>query len=166
MTNIADAIKRLKQEVPNPSKGLPDDLFYYISSTTPIINVDLLLKDENGRTLLSWRKDPYAGKGWHLPGGIIRFKETIEERINEVARLEVGTSLKSFKSEPIATNEIFNRKREIRSHFISLLYDCLLPGDFVPKNKELSKFDAGYLMWHKTCPDDLLKLHEIYRKYL
>ena len=134
MTNIADAIKRLKQEVSNPSKGLPDDLFYYISSTTPIINVDLLLKDENGRTLLSWRDDPHSGKGWHIPGGIIRFKETIEERINEVAKIEIGTPVKLFKSEPIAINEIFNRKREIRSHFISLLYSCSLPGDFVPKN--------------------------------
>jgi colanic acid biosynthesis protein WcaH len=166
MTNIADAIKRLKQEVPNPTKGLPDDLFYYISSATPIINVDLLLKDENGRTLLSWRDEPHSGKGWHIPGGIIRFKETIEERINEVAKIEIGTPVKLFKSEPIAINEIFNRKQEIRSHFISLLYSCSLPGDFVPKNKGLSKFDAGYLMWHKTCPDDLLKLHEIYRKFL
>ncbi len=104
MTNIADAIKRLKQEVSNPSKGLPDDLFYYISSTTPIINVDLLLKDENGRTLLSWRDDPHSGKGWHIPGGIIRFKETIEERINEVAKIEIGTPVKPFKSEPIASN--------------------------------------------------------------
>tara|TARA_Y100001970_G_C14251523_1_gene872248 strand:- start:2394 stop:2894 length:501 start_codon:yes stop_codon:yes gene_type:complete len=166
MINIIDAIKRLKQEAPNPSKGLPEDLFYYISSTTPIINVELLLKDENGRTLLSWRDDSYAGKGWHLPGGIIRFKETIVERINEVARTEVGIAVKSFKKEPIAINEIFNHEREIRSHFISLLYDCSLPSDFVPKNKGLSKFDAGYLEWHKTCPDNLLKLHEIYRKFI
>ena len=47
MINISDAIKYLKKEVPNPTKGLPEDLFYYISSTTPIINVDLLLKDKN-----------------------------------------------------------------------------------------------------------------------
>ena len=72
--NIVDAIKCLKQEVPNPSKGLPDDLFYYISSTTPIINVDLLIKDEKECALLAWRDDQYAGKGWHVPGGIIRFK--------------------------------------------------------------------------------------------
>ena len=80
MINIADAIKRLKQEVSNPSKGLPDDLFHYISSTTPIINVDLLLKDENGRTLLAWRNDQFHEQGWHVPGGIIRFKETIKEK--------------------------------------------------------------------------------------
>ena len=166
MINIADAIKRLKQEVSNPSKGLPDDLFHYISSTTPIINVDLLLKDKNGRTLLSWRNDKFHEQGWHVPGGIIRFKETIKERINEVARIEIGTFLDSYNPEPIAINEVFNHEHEVRSHFISLLYRCSLSNDFVPENKGLSKFDPGYLMWHKSCPDDLLKLHEIYRKYL
>ena len=78
---ILEAIKFLKQNVPNPSKGLPEDLFYYISSTTPLINVDLLIKDENGRTLLAWRNDQYIDrKGWHIPGGIVRYKETIEKR--------------------------------------------------------------------------------------
>ena len=135
MINISDAIKYLKKEVPNPTKGLPEDLFYYISSTTPIINVDLLLKDKKGRVLLSWRDDKYSGKGWHIPGGIIRFKETIRERIDEVARIEVGTSVDSFNPEPLAINEIFNKQREVRSHFISLLYRCSISENFVPENK-------------------------------
>jgi len=164
--NIAEAINCLKQEVPNPSEGLPDDLFYYISATTPIINVDLLIKDENDYTLLAWRDDQYAGQGWHVPGGIIRFKETIEERINEVAKIEIGTFVDYYHPQPISINEIFNHEREVRSHFISLLYKCTLPDTFVLKNNRSSKSDPGYLMWHKFCPDNLLKLQEIYRKFL
>lgn len=75
--NIIDAIGILDKQAPNPSSGLPDELFFYISRVTPMVNVDLLIKDEDGRTLLSWRNDQYAGKGWHLPGGIVRFKETL-----------------------------------------------------------------------------------------
>jgi len=163
---ILEAIKCLKKNVPNPSKGLPEDLFYYISSATPIINVDLLIKNKKGYILLAWRDDQYAGKGWHVPGGIIRFKETIKERINEVARIEIGTFIDYYDPEPIAINEIFNYEREVRSHFISLLYKCSLPADVVLNNKESSRSDPGYLMWHKSCPDDLLKLQDIYRKYL
>ena len=163
---ILEAIKCLKQKVSNPSKGLPEDLFYYISSATPIINVDLLIKNKKGYILLAWRDDQYAGKGWHVPGGIIRFKETIKERINEVARIEIGTFIDYYDPEPIAINEIFNYEREVRSHFISLLYKCSLPADVVLNNKESSRSDPGYLMWHKSCPDDLLKLQDIYRKYL
>jgi hypothetical protein len=85
LLNLTDAISVLVKRVPDPSRGLPEEIFYYISRTTPLINVDLLIKDEKGRTLLSWRDDAYAGKGWHVPGGIVRFKESLETRIRRVA---------------------------------------------------------------------------------
>jgi colanic acid biosynthesis protein WcaH len=148
--NLADAIAYLNKQVPDPSKGLPDEVFYYISKTTPLVNVDLLIRDENGRTLLSWRNDQYVGKGWHVPGGIVRFKETLETRIKRVAETEIGASIYPG--------------RDIRSHFISILYKCFLSSAFVPQNKGLANQDSGYLMWHDCCPDNLLKCHEIYRK--
>ena len=163
--NIADAIAVLEKQVPNPSAGLPDEVFFYISKITPLVNVDLLIKDENGRTLLSWRNDQYGGKGWHLPGGIVRFKETLETRVKKVAETEIGVSI-SFDTIPIALNQIIHPERDIRGHFISILYKCFLSKTFVPQNKGLSNEGDGYLMWHNFCPDNLLKCHEIYRKYI
>lgn len=163
--NISDAIAVLVKEVPNPSMGLPDDVFYYISRTTPLVNVELLIKDENGRTLLSWRNDQYSGKGWHVPGGIVRFKETLETRVQKVAEIEIGADVE-FDTIPIAVKQCIHDERDIRSHFVSILYKCFLPCTFVPENKGLSHEDAGYLMWHDICPDNLLKFHEIYRKFL
>lgn len=163
--NIADAIAFLDKDVLNPSAGLPDEVFFYISRVTPLVNVDLLIKDERGRTLLSWRNDQYAGKGWHLPGGIVRFKEKLETRVKKVAETEIGTSV-DFNPNPIAINQIIHNQRKIRGHFISILYKCSLTADFVPENKGISNNDAGYLMWHADCPNDLLKFHDIYRKYL
>ena len=81
--NITDAIGVLNKQVSNSSAGLPDELFYYISRITPLVNVDLLIKDESERTLLSWRDDQYCGKGWHVPGGIVRFKETMETMVKK-----------------------------------------------------------------------------------
>ncbi|MFC2038927.1 NUDIX domain-containing protein [Chloroflexota bacterium] len=163
--NIADAIVVLNKQVPNPSAGLPDELFYYISTTTPLVNVDLLIKDENGRTLLSQRNDQYAGKGWHVPGGIVRFKETLETRVKKVAEAEIGIDI-SFDTNPMALNQIIHPTRDIRAHFISFLYKCFLSGTFVPQNKGLSTTDSGYLMWHDSCPDNLIKVHEMYRKHI
>ncbi|HOW58286.1 MAG TPA: NUDIX domain-containing protein [Candidatus Omnitrophota bacterium] len=163
--NIADAIALLDREVPDPSRGLPEALFFYISRTTPLVNVDLLIKDENGRVLLAWRDDPYSGNGWHIPGGIVRFKETLEQRVNKVAETEIGT-LVEFNPVPIAVKQCIHHEREIRSHFISILYQCSLPSSFMPENKGLSEGDAGYLQWHEQCPEHLLKCHEMYRNYL
>ena len=163
--NKNEAIHLLKSRVSNPSEGLPDDIFYYISSVTPLINVDLLIKDEKGRTLLSWRDDKYAGTGWHVPGGIIRFKETIETRIRKVAETEIGVEI-SYSLIPSAINEIISSSTVERGHFISLLYMCKLGSSFKPANKGLVAGMPGFLMWHESCPDDLLKLQDIYRVFI
>ena len=162
--NITDAIAVLNKCVENPSDGLTDEIFRFISQITPMVNVDLLIRDENGRTLLSWRDDQYCGKGWHVPGGIIRFKETMKERLEKVAKKEIGTKIE-FEHKPIAINEMII-KRKIRGHFISFLYKCYLPSNFIPENKGLKENDAGYLMWHESCPNNLIKCHEVYRKYI
>lgn len=163
--NINEAIKFLDKQVPNPSKGLPDEVFLYISRTTPLVNVDLLIKDENGRTLLAWRDDQHCGRGWHVPGGIVRFKEKLETRLRKVAEAEIGVAVE-FDPIPIAVNQIIEDKLISRGHFISILYKCFLSGKFIPKNTGLSNKDAGYLMWHDSCPENLIKVHEIYRKYI
>jgi colanic acid biosynthesis protein WcaH len=159
--NITDAIVFLSKQVPNPSEGLPDELFYYVSQITPLVNIDLLIKDEKGRTLLAWRDDQYAGKGWHVPGGIVRFKETFETRIKKIAETEIGTNV-SFDPIPMALNQLIHHERDIRGHFISILYKCFLPSTFIPENKGLSPGKKGYLKWHDFCPDNLIKYHKIY----
>ena len=45
--NISEAIEFLDTEIANPSLGLPEELFIFISRITPMVNVDLLIKDEN-----------------------------------------------------------------------------------------------------------------------
>jgi colanic acid biosynthesis protein WcaH len=165
LLSIQEAVAALEDHVPNPSAGLPEDLFYFVSRTTPMVNVDLLIKDEDGRTLLSWRDDRHTGTGWHLPGGIIRFKEKLETRVGQVAKTEIGTPV-TFKPVPLAINEIIHGTKRIRGHFISILYDCFLSKSFIPGNEGLSRKDPGFLMWHGSCPGDLLVYHEIYRKFL
>ncbi|HNW44013.1 MAG TPA: NUDIX domain-containing protein [Elusimicrobiales bacterium] len=163
--DIKEAVVVLTKQVPDPSLGLPDDVFYYVSRVTPMVNVDLLVKDEKGRTLLAWRNDQYAGQGWHLPGGIVRFRETLETRILKVAETEIGAAV-TFEPQPLAINQIINPALDIRGHFISVLYKCSLSGAFEPRNEGVARTDAGYLKWHETCPDDLLKLQDIYRKFI
>ena len=87
-----------------------------------------LIKDKKGRTLLAWRNDKYSGAGWHVPGGIIRYKEKMEKRINEVAKLEIGTKVK-FNKEPLAINQIILNQKE-RAHFISFLFYCAVKDGF------------------------------------
>lgn len=165
ISSLKEAIVTLCKEVPEPNKGLPDEVFYYISQTTPLINVDLLIKDETGRTLLAWRDDQYAGRGWHVPGGIIRFKETIEARIEAVALSEIGRAV-IYEGSPVAITQMINPERDIRGHFISLLYKCALPSDYTPSNGDKKHLEPGFLKWHEKCPEDLIRYHQTYKKHI
>lgn len=162
--NAHQAIEFLEKQIKNPSQGLPEEVFLFVSRLTPMVNVDLLIKDEKNRTLLSWRNDKYAGSGWHLPGGILRFKENLEARILKVAEEEIKTRVE-FNPIPVAVNQIICR-HNTRGHFISLLYKCFLSNKFIPKNTGLTEKDKGYLRWHNSCPVNLVKVHEMYRKYI
>ena len=163
-------IEKIESNVKNPSKGLPEDIFYLVGRLTPYINVDLLVKNDLGQTLLSWRNETSlknnTGCGWHLPGGIIRFQEDISNRLKEVALHEIGAELSYHSEQPLTVNQIFDYEAKNRSHFISLLYRCELEDNYEIDNKSLKEGDIGFLRWHTGVPKNLLSDHNIYKKYL
>tara|TARA_Y100000310_G_scaffold342034_1_gene443435 strand:- start:8409 stop:8897 length:489 start_codon:yes stop_codon:yes gene_type:complete len=161
--DINEAVKFLEAQIKDPKKGLPKEIFYFISKLTPFVNVDLLIKDENGRILLSWRDDIH-GTGWHIPGGIVRFKEKMKQRIEKVSENEIGIKIK-FNPEPISVKELIC-EHNIRGHFVSFLYKCFLSSDFIIDNKNLKETDQGYLKWHDSCPENLIKCHDMYREFI
>lgn len=164
--NNSKKINSLESVIKNPLEGLPEDIFLFLTRVTPMINVDLLIKNKNSQTLLTWRDDGIFQPGWHIPGGIIRFKETIFDRIKAVALIELGAKI-TFKTEPLAVNEVIIPKKKDRSHFISLLYECTLNSRLNNKLKYKSGIaKPGEWAWHDTCPKDLIPVHEMYRKYL
>jgi ADP-ribose pyrophosphatase YjhB (NUDIX family) len=158
-------IETLEPFVRDPSQGLPEDLFLFVSRVTPLINVDLLIKDERNQTLLTWRDDGYWNPGWHVPGGIIRYKEPIAARVKAVAKTELGAEVE-FDSDPLAINELIHEARENRGHFISLLYQCRLVTQPDERLHCSSTPKPNEWMWHGFCPPNMISVHEIYRKYI
>ncbi len=164
--DLEEIIEVLESAVPNPSIGLPEELFLFITRITPIINVDLLIKDEQNQTLLTWRDDGYYPPGWHVPGGIIRYKETISERVKAVAKNELGAEVE-FEYAPLAVNEVIHKSRKNRGHFISLLYQCHL---ITEPDEDLRCKDnppkPNEWMWHSSCPSNIISVHEMYRQFI
>lgn len=160
------AIDVISSSIADPSVGLPEEVFLFISRITPLINVDLLIKNKKHQTLLTWREDAYYPAGWHIPGGIIRYKEKISDRVNAVARTELGAKVKSDYILLMLT-EYIHPTRKDRGHGISLLYECILISSMdngleykggTPKHGEWA--------WHDACPVNILSVHEIYRKFI
>jgi len=162
---IDNAINLLESIIADPSKGLPEEVFQFISRVTPLVNVDLLIKDENNRTVLTWRDDDCYKSGWHIPGGVIRYKEDTTARIMAVAAKELGAGV-SFIKNPLLVSEIFLPIKN-RAHAISLLYECkLLTALDEARRFEEGSPKPGQWAWHNKCPDNLIDVHDIYRKFI
>lgn len=152
----------LRNAIYNAETGMVDDVFTFVASVTPMVNVDLLIRDKEGRVLLAWRDDGH-NYGWHIPGGIVRFKETFEERIQKTAVTELGTKV-SFDREPVKISEIFMPYQR-RGHFISFLYRCEVDEGYVLNNQVLEN-TSGFLKWHSEMPELLVEGQMCYYEYL
>ena len=150
---LGKSIENIKSYVEDPTNGLPEELFSYATTITPMINVDLLVKNEKGHVLMSWRDD-MCRTGWHIPGGIIRYKETFHDRIIKVGKNELHTDI-IHDDGPCRINQII-LDQDVRGHFISLLFKCYVPFDYDPDCTGLKENEAGYLKWIDSKPENFV----------
>jgi ADP-ribose pyrophosphatase YjhB (NUDIX family) len=163
--DLAGPIGALDAAVGDPRQGLPEEVFRFVSRITPLTNVDLLIQDERRGTLLTWREDEFFGTGWHLPGGIIRYRETWGQRVRACAREELDADV-AFDDSPFAIVEGFG-DQDTRGHHIALLFRCrLLTGpDPLRRAADGTSPLPGQWRWHPRCPPDLLEAQRPYSKY-
>ncbi len=163
---IKRIIEQLEFFIKNPSKGLPEEIFLFMSRITPLINVDLLIKNKYRQTLLTWRDEGYFPAGWHIPGGIVRYKEAIADRIKAVAAAELGAKVKCGNT-PLIIREIIIPSFKNRAHAISFLYECALTSLPAKKLKFIKGLPKqGQWAWFDRCPKDLLFAHRMYRRFI
>ncbi len=156
---LLQALLTIDELVPDSRAGLPEALFMLVSRLVPMINVDLLIVNENNEKLLTWRHDNFYGPGWHIPGGIIRFKESISERLRKVALKEIGCDIEII-GDPLRITEIVSQERDFRGHFISHLFKSRLCGEPDPSRKaEPAAPRPGDWAWFLHAPDNLIKPH-------
>jgi ADP-ribose pyrophosphatase YjhB (NUDIX family) len=165
---VDDALRRsieaLEAALGDPRHGLPVEVFRFVSRITPLVNVDLLIQDARLRTLLTWRNDEFYGPGWHVPGGIIRLKESAADRIRACAREELGADVSSEPAPLLVSEDI--REQETRGHHVSLLYRCrlLTPPDEA-RRAASDPPSSGQWRWHDRCPPDLLPEQTRYARF-
>ena len=147
-------------------KGIGQELFLAISQMTPSVNVDLIIKShDDSSTLLTWRDDQYYGPGWHVPGGVIRFKEKMIERVHKVAKVEFGRELTRIEG-PIGFHEMFNATRDVRGHFVSFVFSVTLNKPPDPKFQVVSEPFNGGWSWFAECPEKLIPNQSDLKQYL
>lgn len=117
---------------------IPEKDYKFIYNRVPRFCVDLLIEKE-GKFFLSKRHtEPYKGL-FHMPGGGVKFKETIKEAINRIAKNEIDCQVQIIKRIGIIEmlDEIVNNDAR---HSISVVYkvDAINPsiGEFIELRNE------------------------------
>ena len=144
-------------------KPLGKELFEFCSSIVPAVNVKVLLVNSEGKYLLTWRDDEFYGPGWHIPGGVVRHKETLANRVKQVVKTECGyDEFFELPACPELAQEIFSEERCIRGHFISLLY-TLRAVDVSISN---SLTGPGRQFFSKVPQNLIVQRQQLYTSYL
>lgn len=150
-TEEIEKLASLLRKIPHPEKGLPQEVFRALTRIVPFCACELVVKNSQGEMLLTWRHDEWW-KGWHFPGGLMRFGESFGESLRRTVKRELGVKLKKFQFLfPI------NYNRGPRGHGVSLVFLCKLSG--TPKDgRYFAKMPKNLITIHKSLWRSIKKL--------
>jgi ADP-ribose pyrophosphatase YjhB (NUDIX family) len=142
---------KLLKKIENPHEGLPKPVFDVLVKMVPFIACELIIANSKGQLLLTWRHDKFW-KGWHFPGGLMRYNDLFDERIQRTAEAELGIDIESSKFLfPI------NYTRTRRGHAVSLVFLCKT--EMKPKSgKFFSAMPKNIIEVHKEVWNRVKKL--------
>lgn len=69
---------------------LPNETFKSVIQHTPLISIDLIVRNEQGEVLLGKRVNAPAKGYWFVPGGRVRKNETLDDAFVRLVHEELG----------------------------------------------------------------------------
>lgn len=139
------------------SKPLSIKTFKYIFSRVPRLCLDLVIRSPKG-ALLTKRAIAPAKGFWHLPGGSILFKESVEAAVQRICERELGTKAAALKFLQFIEYYKYN---STFGHTLSLVFE-VKPQGKIKLNDEASAFDYFKIAPPKTLREVSNFLKKIY----
>ncbi|MGY8526171.1 GDP-mannose mannosyl hydrolase [Paracidovorax citrulli] len=144
------------------SQALPLETFRTVVASTPLVSIDLLVRDADGRYLLGQRVNPPAQGSWFVPGGRIRKNETLEAAIARLQREELGTQAALAEAGFAGVYEHFYAdnfagEQGSSTHYVVLAWRFELRGAL----PELP--DRQHRAYRWAAPDDILLDETVHR---
>lgn len=119
-------------------QGVPvlnDPDFLRIVAATPLVSIDLILRNARDEILLGRRTNRPAQGRWFVPGGRIRKDERVPEALRRISRREVGLELREAKLLGVFDHlypDNFAGAPGISTHYVVLGMEARWPEDVAP----------------------------------
>jgi len=135
-------------------------LFSSIVANTPLISIDLLIKNSNGEILLGQRTNRPAQGKWFVPGGRIYKDESISDAFGRLTQEELGTAVPITEGQFLGVYEHFYPDNfsgdGFSTHYIVLGYRLTLDLSL----EQLPQVQhEGYRWWGEA---DMLQSEEVH----
>ena len=106
---------------------ITDKKFLEIIDSTPLVSIDLILEDREGKVLLGKRVNRPAQGYWFVPGGRIRKNEKLADAFKRISSNELGLTLLITDAQLLgAFDHIYNDncfgEEGINTHYVVLGY--------------------------------------------
>jgi colanic acid biosynthesis protein WcaH len=107
---------------------LAPEIFGAVVRHTPLVSMDLLVRDPAGRLLVGKRRNRPARGTWFVPGGRIAKDERLAEAFARLARGELGLALRMEESRFLGVFEHFYPDNALDepgygTHYVVLAYE-------------------------------------------
>lgn len=147
---------------------LPDEVFKGVVAVTPLISIDLVVKNSRNEILLGKRINQPAQGYWFVPGGRVLKGESLSDAFQRLCDIEIGMkfllSQGSFLGvyEHFYADSVFGQSG-LTTHYVVLAYLIQIDNDQLP----LVFTQHEQFAWWSL--EDVLKssaVHEYSREYL
>ena len=110
---------------------LPGELFQSIVEHTPLVSMDLIVRDAEDRILIGLRRNKPAQGYWFVPGGRIYKDETLNAAFQRITQSELGVGLALQKAKALGVFEHFYRDNfsgtpNVGTHYVVLAYELII----------------------------------------
>ncbi len=107
------------------------DNFINIIRQVPLVSIDLIVKDSNGKCLLGLRSNAPARDNWFVPGGRIKKGERLADAFKRITKNELCTELDINNARFLGVFEHlydtnFAGEPDVGTHYVVLAYEMLL----------------------------------------
>lgn len=150
---------------------LDSKTFKTVVASTPLVSIDLLVQDSEGRLLLGHRTNRPAQGYWFAPGGRILKNESLDQAFNRISETELGKSFERTDARLLGIYEHFYRDSSFGvegnapdTHYVVLGYlikvqeaSCLAP---TPEQHD------SYRWWTASQIEGSTEVHENTRAFL
>lgn len=148
---------------------LPDETFKSVIQHTPLISIDLIVRNEQGEVLLGKRVNAPAKGSWFVPGGRVRKNETLDDAFVRLVKEELGieSGINRADAKFLGVFEHFYDDcvfgGDLNTHYIVIAYELNINAqDNLMVNKKQHKF---YDFFHERKIQENNSVHEYVKNY-